>query len=73
MCVTKSLVIVCFCLKWFRSTDEEGRTYFYNSDNSESAWELPQVSIFFIMFTSDLYICEGDINLLILDFVSLTF
>ncbi|KAG8194018.1 hypothetical protein JTE90_003619 [Oedothorax gibbosus] len=31
--------------KWYASLDENGRTYFYDEDNSESLWELPEISI----------------------------
>ncbi|GIY84234.1 rho GTPase-activating protein 12 [Caerostris darwini] len=31
--------------KWYASADENGRTYFYDEDNSESLWELPDISI----------------------------
>ncbi|KFM62897.1 Rho GTPase-activating protein 12, partial [Stegodyphus mimosarum] len=30
--------------KWFSSLDENGRTYFYDEDSSESVWELPDMS-----------------------------
>ncbi|KAF8784538.1 rho GTPase-activating protein 15-like [Argiope bruennichi] len=31
--------------KWYASADENGRTYFYDEDNSESLWELPDISV----------------------------
>ncbi|XP_071044338.1 rho GTPase-activating protein 12 isoform X1 [Parasteatoda tepidariorum] len=31
--------------KWYSSLDENGRTYFYDEDNCESVWELPDLSI----------------------------
>ncbi|PRD22190.1 UNVERIFIED_CONTAM: Rho GTPase-activating protein 15 [Trichonephila clavipes] len=34
---------------WYASADENGRTYFYDEDNSESLWELPDIS-----FSSDI-------------------
>ncbi|GBL85098.1 Rho GTPase-activating protein 15 [Araneus ventricosus] len=30
---------------WYASADENGRTYFYDEDNSESLWELPDISV----------------------------
>ncbi|XP_054708643.1 rho GTPase-activating protein 27-like [Uloborus diversus] len=30
--------------KWFSSLDDNGRTYFYDEDSSESVWELPDLS-----------------------------
>ncbi|GFR13635.1 rho GTPase-activating protein 15 [Trichonephila clavata] len=35
--------------KWYASADENGRAYFYDEDNSESLWELPDIS-----FSSDI-------------------
>ncbi|GIZ03448.1 rho GTPase-activating protein 15 [Caerostris extrusa] len=32
-------------LMWYASADENGRTYFYDEDNSESLWELPDISV----------------------------
>lgn len=31
-------------MQWFSSLDENGRTYFYDEDSSESVWELPDLS-----------------------------
>lgn len=31
--------------RWFSSLDENGRTYFYDEDSSESLWELPDLSV----------------------------